>query len=150
MTLQTYQWVLAAHLIGVVLWVGGLFAVYWLLRIHSHAPTDVMTQLTAMELALARMMDIAAAVAIGCGVALAITGFPGNPHNWFVVDQTNTPWLHIKLVFVVVGILSVHGMMRARIKKFRNGKISPVPQWQWTVLLGSLTATILLAVTKLH
>jgi uncharacterized membrane protein len=112
---------------------------------HSHAPADATGQLTAMEMALARMMDVAAGVAIGCGIALAVAG----PVNWFVVGNGNTPWLHIKLIFVLA-ILAVHGMTRVRIKKFRNGTISPVPQWQWTLILGSVTAAILLAVTKLH
>jgi uncharacterized membrane protein len=109
---------------------------------------DATGQLIAMETALGRMMDVAAAVAIGCGIALGVSGFPGRPHNWFVVDSTNPPWLHIKLVFVV-GLLAMHGMMRARMKKFRNGTVTTVPQWQWTLILACVTAAIILATTKL-
>ena len=38
-----YQWLLTGHLIGVILWLGTLFAVYWLLRIHAQAPKDVLS-----------------------------------------------------------------------------------------------------------
>lgn len=150
MSFQTYQWVLAAHLLGMVLWIGSLSSVYWLLRIHSHAPKDVTEQLNLMERTLAMTMDLAATVTIGCGLVIGITGVPGRGFSWFkVVPDVNGPWLHIKLVFVVA-LLAVHGMLRVKIKKFGQNKITPVPQWQWTLVLGCVTAAILLAVTKLH
>lgn len=140
----TYEWVKAAHLLGVVFWIAGLCSVYWLLRIHAHAPADTREQLTLMERSLALMMDLAAAVAIGCGLALALAA------DWFKVNEANRPWLHIKLTVVVLAILPIHGMIRARIKKFGQGKISPIPAWQWSLLLAGVTASILLASTKLQ
>jgi uncharacterized membrane protein len=59
-------------------------------------------------------------------------------------------WLHAKLAVVVLGVLPVHGMMRARVKKFSRGELPAVPQWQWSLLLVSVTAIIILVVTKLH
>jgi uncharacterized membrane protein len=150
MSLATYQWVKAAHLLGVVLWIGGLSTVYWLLRIHAHAPKDVHERLTLMERALAMMMDIAATATIGCGLALAINGFPGVPTNWFKVTDYNRPWLHVKLTIVVLAILPIHGMVRARVKKFGQGKIAPVPEWLWTLLLAGVMAAVILASTKMQ
>lgn len=141
---KVLAWLLSGHLIGVFVWLGGLFAVYWLLRIHVHAPTEMHEKLTLMERSLALMMDLAAALAIGCGLALAF----GRDPNLFAAPKSG--WFHIKLTVVVLGILPVHGMMRARIKKFGLGKITPVPQWQWTVLLASITAiSILVFVVRL-
>jgi len=37
----------------------------------------------------------------------------------------------------------MHGMLRARIKKFGMGQITPVPQWQWTVILLSVVAVVI-------
>jgi uncharacterized membrane protein len=142
---QTYAWLKAAHLIGMVVWVGGMFAVYWLLRIHSHLPRETSEKLTLMERSLALMMDLGAALAIGCGLVMAIKGLPGAPTNWFKQGK----WLHIKLVFVILTILPVHGMLRARIKRFGQGRIGDVPAWQWSLLLAGLTATIVVASTKL-
>ena len=66
MLLGTKQWILAGHLIGVILWIASMTATYWLLRIHEHAPNDARDRLTAMERSLALTMDIAATLAIGC------------------------------------------------------------------------------------
>jgi uncharacterized membrane protein len=139
MSASLYLWVLPAHIIGLFLWMGGLFAVYWLLRVHSSAPKEVHEKLVLMERSLALMMDIAATLAIGTGLALALAHPQGNlfglPHHG---------WLHAKLTIVVLGILSVHGMTRARIKKFSQGKISDVPQWQWSLLLVAIVAIVIL------
>ncbi len=150
MAADTYAWVKAAHLLGVVFWIAGLSTVYWLLRIHAHAPKDVHEKLTLMERSLALMMDVAAAVAIGCGLAIAINGFPGFGFNWFQVNDANRAWLHIKLAVVVLAILPVHGMVRARVKRFSLGKIAPMPEWQWTLLLAGVMAAIVLASTKMR
>ena len=53
MSTSVYSWLLAAHLIGVILWIGGLFSTYWLLRIHAQAPKEVHEKLTLMERSLA-------------------------------------------------------------------------------------------------
>ncbi len=134
-------WLRAGHFIGVFIWIAGLVTVYWLLRVHVHAPKEAHEKLTLMERSLALMTDVASALAIGCGLAMAIRGhtFTTKPAGWF----------HIKLAIVVLGILPVHGMIRARIKKFQNGNITPVPQWQWTLLLASLVA-ILIVVTAVR
>ena len=136
---KLWTWLLSGHIIGVFVWIGGLFAVYWLLRIHSHAPKEMHEKLTLMERSMALMMDIAAAVAIGCGVALILKQSPSNPTG-NLLTQKGAGWLHIKLTVVVLALLPVHGMIRARIKKFGLGQISPVPQWQWTLLLAAITA----------
>jgi uncharacterized membrane protein len=125
-------------LIGVVLWIGGLFSVYWLLRIHANAPKDMHEKLTLMERSLALMMDLAAALAIGCGLAMVF----GQTPNFLA--QPHHGWFHIKLTVVVLGVLSVHGMIRARVGKFGRGQVSPVPAWIWTLLLASLMAILIL------
>jgi uncharacterized membrane protein len=125
-------------LIGVALWIGGLFSVYWLLRIHANAPKDMHEKLTLMERSLALMMDLAATLAIGCGLAMVF----GQTPNFLA--QPHHGWFHIKLTIVVLGVLSVHGMIRARVAKFGRGKVSPVPAWIWTLLLASLMAIFIL------
>jgi uncharacterized membrane protein len=137
-----HQLVLTAHLVSVVLWISGLTAIYWMLRFHDHAPKEVHEQLTLQERALALSTDIAAAVAIGCGLALAFS-----PNNLFLLKPN--VWLHIKLAAVLVMVLPVHGMLRGRIKKYGMGKITPVPTWLWSMLLGGVTIAIFCVTTKL-
>jgi uncharacterized membrane protein len=145
MSSSTYNLVLSAHFIGLIFWVAGLVSVYWMLRVHAHAPADARDKLTLMERSLALLMDIAALLAIGCGLAMAISGLPGTGISWFKAGK----WLHYKLIFVVV-LLFVHGMVRARVGKFGRGQIAPIPQWIWSLLLIAVTAIILLATTKLQ
>jgi uncharacterized membrane protein len=138
MSPETLLWLRAGHFIGLFVWIGGMFAVYWMLRFHSHAPKAVHEKLVLAERSLALMMDIASALAIGCGLAMALGQTPT------AFARPGGGWFHIKLTVVVLGILSVHGMLRARIKKFGQGQISDVPGWQWSVLLASITAIVLL------
>jgi uncharacterized membrane protein len=130
------MWLRAGHLIGVVLWIAGLVAVYWMLRVHVHAPKEAHEKLTLMERSLAMSMDLAATLAMGCGLVIAIWDkrFSAPGGGYF----------HIKLTVVLLGILSVHGMIRARIKRFGMGEISPVPAWQWSLLLASIAAIMIL------
>jgi len=143
---DVYIWLRAAHLIGLFLWLGGLFAVYWLLRVHASAPNDVHEKLSLMERSLALMMDIAATLAIGTGIAMAVAGPMGIGPTWFKIPHNG--WLHAKLAIVVLGVLPVHGMMRARIKKFGQGKISEVPQWLWSLLLVAICAITILVMRR--
>jgi len=143
MSPSLYLWVRAAHLISLVLWIGGLSTIYWLLRLHDQAPKEMRDKLTLMERSIALSADIAAMVTIACGLAMALS-----PINLFAVKGGG--WLHIKLTVVVVAILSVHGMLRGRIKKFGKGDLKPVPSWMWSLLLAGVTIAIILAVTKLH
>jgi uncharacterized membrane protein len=135
-------WILAAHLIGVVFWIGGLMSVYWIQRLHAHAPSAVGDQLTLMERSLAMMTDLAATLAIACGIVMLI-------HPLNLLSLPKMGWLHAKLAVVVLGILPFHGMMRARVKKFSRGEKPAVPQWQWSMLLVAVAAIIILVTTKL-
>lgn len=140
-----YQWLLTGHLIGVILWMGGLFSVYWLLRLHAQAPRDVLEKLTLLERSLALMMDLAATLAIGAGLGMAFS--PGGTHPaGTLFAAPGSGWFHIKLTVVVLGILPVHGMVRGRIAKFSRGKIAAVPQWMWSVLLISIVAIVVLVI----
>jgi uncharacterized membrane protein len=139
---KLYSLVMTAHVLGMVLWISGLTAIYWMLRFHDHAPKSSHEQLTLQERALALATDIAAAVTIGCGFAMAFS-----PTNKFIGEG---PWLHIKLTAVVLLILPVHGMLRGRIKKYSQGKIVPAPTWLWSMLLGGVAIAIFCVTTKLH
>jgi uncharacterized membrane protein len=142
----TYLLVQTAHILAVVLWISGLTAIYWMLRFHDHAAKESREQLTLQERALALATDIAAAVAIGCGLAMALAP-AGLPHNLFVTKPN--VWLHIKLTAIVLMILPVHGILRGRIKKYAMGKIAPVPTWLWSLLLGGVTIAIFCVTTRL-
>lgn len=139
MDASVYLWVRAGHLIGLFLWLGSMFAAYWLLRVHSQSPSEMHEKLTLMERSLALVMDIAATLAIGTGIALIAKHPAGN-----LFSLPNQGWLHAKLAVVVLGILPVHGMIRARIKKFSQGKGTEIPLWLWSLLLVAIVAIVVL------
>lgn len=142
---DAYPWLLVGHLIGVFIWLGTMFAVYWLLRIHANAPKDVLDKLTLMERSLAMTMDLGATLAIGCGLTMALVHAGDHPTTT-LFGAPGAGWFHIKLTVVVLGILSVHGLVRARVGKFSRGVIKPVPSWPWNVLLASIVAVVVLVI----
>lgn len=138
-----YQWLLTGHLIGVILWVGSLFAVYWLLRLHAQLPREVHEKLTLLERSLALAMDLASGLAIGFGLAMALSKGGTHPTtNLFAAPGAG--WFHIKLTVVVLGILPVHGIVRGRVAKFSRGTIKPIPQWLWSLLLIAIVLIVIL------
>ncbi len=137
---KVYDWLKSGHLIGDFLWIGSMFAVYWLLRFHTHAPKDAHEKLILMERSMALMMDVAAALAIGTGIALILYRPTGVSS---IFAEKPAGWFHIKLTIVVLGLLAMHGMLRAKVKKFSTGETPTVPQWQWTVILSSVVAILI-------
>lgn len=133
-------WLKAGHVISLFLWFGALFAIYWLLRLHVHAPPAAHEKLTLMERSIALSGDIAAAVAIGTGISLLF-----QPHGLYLT-QPGAGWLHIKLAVVVLGVLPVHGILRGKIKRFGMGQLAPVPQWLWSLFLAALTVIVILVI----
>ena len=138
-----YAWLLAAHLIGVFLWIGGLFATYWLLRIHVQAPKDVHDKLTLMERSLAMVMDLGATLAIAAGIWMALKHDYSHPTS-SLFTAPKSGWFHAKLAIVLLGVLSVHGMVRAKVGKFSRGLTPNVPQWAWSLLLASIVGITIL------
>jgi uncharacterized membrane protein len=140
-----HQWLLSAHLIGVIFGLGCLFAVYWLLRVHAQAPRDVLDKLTLLERSLALTMDISAALAIGTGLVMAFRHDGTHPTS-SLFAAPGAGWFHIKLAIVVLGILPVHGMVRGKIAKFSRGVISNVPQFLWSLLLVSIVLIVVMVI----
>lgn len=139
---KVYIWLKAGHLIGDFLWVGSMFILYWLLRFHTQAPKEAHEKLVLMERSTALMMDIASALAIGTGIALLFFARQDLTQATLLTEKP-AGWLHIKLAVVVLGLLSMHGMLRAKVKKFSQGESPTVPSWAWTVMLSAVVAIII-------
>lgn len=146
MSTSVYFWLLAAHVIGFLLWVGGLFSTYWLLRIHAQSPKEVHEKLTLMERSLALVMDIAATLAIATGLVMALSHPDFRPTNLFATPKSG--WFHAKLALVVLGILPVHGIIRAKIGKFGRGEVTGISQWLWSLLLIAICGIAILVVRR--
>ncbi len=141
MSESIWLWLKSGHLIALILWLGGLFAIYWMLRLHAHAAESDREKLTLMERSIALSTDISAAITIGLGLAMVFGHPTGN-----MFGLPGHGWLHAKLAIVVLGILPVHGILRGRIKKYGQGTFTPIPQWMWSLFLAAMTAIVILVI----
>jgi len=134
--METEFWLLAVHVIGVILWVAGLTAALAMLHVHPQGEEKSRALLTAAERRVGILMDLGATAAIASGLKMAI---------WGTINQfTNGSWLHIKLTAVVVCVLSVHGFTRVKIKKFRQGDLRPVPAFMYLLLAAGVVIAAVL------
>lgn len=129
-------WITVLHVVGVVLWVGGLIAVLSLLTVLPRVEAAGRDAVVGIGRKVALLMDLGATVAIATGLYRALAVTPN--------EFTRGGWLHIKLTAVVIGVLAVHGMARARLGKARRGQVASVPAFLWVLLAVGAAAAIAL------
>ena len=138
MSQDTYSWVLVGHVFGFVTWIGGLLACISLLHVHKRVGEEARAALTMVEKSVAMMMDLGATLAIATGLTMA----------FYTHEFSHGAWLHVKLTVVVLGILSSHGIVRAKIAKFARGEIKPEPSWLPMLVLASAAVAIALGANQ--
>jgi putative membrane protein len=136
MSIETLDWVRVAHVFGFIVWIGGMLACMSLLYVHTLVEPGARAALTKVERSVAMLMDAGATLAIAAGLTLAFEQTP-------IAFKTGA-WLHVKLTIVVLVILSAHGMVRARIKKFSRGELAPLPRWLFTAVLAAVAVVVAL------
>lgn len=119
MSLDLREWLSIGHIVGFVLWIGGLISVLQLLRAHSAVEGAARAVLSRQQRKAAMLMDAGATLTLVCGLWRALGGIP----NQF----TTGAWLHIKVTLVAVVLLGIHGYARVKIRKFRNGEVNAIP-----------------------
>lgn len=133
---DTYNWLRVGHVVGFVLWIGGLVTVLQLLRIHAHVEGPARDVLTRHERKGGVLVDLGATVSMACGLWLALGGS---------VNQFKTgAWLHVKLTVVAVVLLGMHGYVRVQVKRFRKGQVKSIPAGLSYVVLGAAAVIIAL------
>jgi protoporphyrinogen IX oxidase len=107
---------LVGHILGLVLWVGGLLATSMTLTRHTQETESAAREaLARLERIFMRgLSDIGALLTIVAGVSLIST----NAHYFL-----HAPWLHIKLTFVLL-LIGLHGMVAMKTKRFASGRIA--------------------------
>jgi len=141
MTFEIYNWLRVAHVFGFVVWIGGMLACLSLLHVHTLVEGAARDALTKVEKSVAMLMDMGATMAIAAGLTMALQ-YQGS--NFTTTAFSSGGWLHVKLTVVVLGLLSAHGIVRARIKQFSRGQIKPMPRWLFTAVLAAVAIIIAL------
>ena len=141
---MTYRgWLLAFHLLGAILWMGGLLTVSRVLGYHSKEDPSVRPRFVWLEGRLNYLVALpGAGLTLLCGIALAYVYGAA----WFRVAL----WLHIKLTLVVVVALVHLGLTLKQRSIARQSPNEPVSRALFAALHGTigllLIAILLLAV----
>ena len=125
-------WLLALHVLGIVLWIGGLLAATGVLAQSAAADAAIRAAVAQPARKLMRLLaDPGAALAIVAGGWLLSADAMG----YFA-----QPWFQTKLV-VVVGLIGLHGATAVRAKRAATGGEITTRQ-VWGVFLAVLAAAI--------
>jgi protoporphyrinogen IX oxidase len=136
-----YRWVAAVHVFGFLFWVGGMAFLMYLLRVHARSKPEAREPLTEVERLTAVVMDAGATLAIATGLGMAF----GSTVSFF--KGPGAGWLHSKLT-IVVALVVIHGALRVKVRKFREGEGTPLPGFMFGVLAVLVFAVIALAKVK--
>jgi len=112
-------WLKAFHIIFVVTWFAGLFYLPRLFVYHAVA-TDLISleRFAVMERRLFTLMNVAALLAVGFGVAVLAK----------VPAYLELPWMQVKLALVVL-LIGYHHYCGALIKRLRAGTNTRSQRW---------------------
>jgi len=108
------SWMLLVHVLGIVMWVGGLMITTQVLMQHAQEPSkEAREGLGRLEVKLRKSMSNPGAIlTVLSGVVLVAL----NPSYYL-----HARWLHLKLAFVLL-LLVLHWVTVARAKAFRAGQ----------------------------
>ena len=140
MSLTAYNWTLALHLFGVVLWVGAMISLALVLSSDA-AKSD--GGILAAARKLARVMDIGALGALVCGIYHL-----DRPRSLGEAWALKQPWMHIKLTVVVLAVFGGHGFVEATLKRLRTGTGKPLPSFLAPALISVVFIVVYLAIVK--
>jgi protoporphyrinogen IX oxidase len=135
-------WLKAFHVIGVIAWFAAVFYLPRLFVYHAQIQHGVIddaagnARFKVMERKLFWLMTVAAAIAIGFGVAMVLV----------VPELLLMRWLQLKLV-LVFALVSYHGACFALVQQFaadRNGRTE-----RWYRVFNEIPAILLIGIVVL-
>jgi len=129
-------WLLVVHIVGIVMWVGGLMIVTLIFAQHSQESSpEAQASLARLEGKLFKSMaGPGALLTLLSGIGLIAT----NPHYYL-----HAPWLHLKLALVLILII-LHGISVRRLLAFKQG--SNLPTRGSGILLHVLISLVFLSI----
>ena len=138
-------WLVGFHLIGVVLWMGGLMAFSRILGYHAKELPSARPRFTFIEGRLNWLVAVPGAfITIACGLSLAYA----HGLAWFRVAS----WLHYKLA-LVAAVVAIHAFLTVKHHQVRRAHpAAPMSRGLYAALHGLvgllLIATVLLATNQ--
>lgn len=134
-------WLLTFHLVGAVLWMGGLLTFSRILGYHAREAPSVRPRLTWIEGRLNYLVALPGAV-LTIGIGLWQTVMLGRAHFRVAI------WLHWKLL-LVIAVVIIHVVLSvAHRRLLRRPPDAPVPRALFAALHGT-TGLLLIAIIAL-
>ncbi|HEY5928343.1 MAG TPA: CopD family protein [Kofleriaceae bacterium] len=128
---------LSLHVFGVLMWIGGLFALTAFLEAFAAEPdAAARSRLLKFLRQAAIVPDIGATIAIIFGL-----------HWLFKYKVYQMPYMHIKLT-LVAAVIGMHGFLKMKAKKARKGETFTAPPMFLKPLLSLLVIGIVLFVVS--
>lgn len=133
------SWLLALHILGIILWTGGLLAATAVLAQGAAAESGARSAVAQAARRLMRMLaDPGAALAIVAGLWILSLDASG-----YFAQR----WFQTKLV-VVIGVVALHGIVAVLAKRASAGGAFTSRQ-AWVLFLGVLAAAVAIVLLSL-
>jgi uncharacterized membrane protein len=134
-------WLLTFHLVGVVLWMGGLLTLSRMLGYHAREAPSVRPRYTWLEGRLNYLVTLPGAF-LTCALGAALAWQHGA--SWFRVAR----WLHVKLALVLV-VAVIHAALTLKQRQIaRRPPDAPMKRALYAALHGTL-GLLLIAILAL-
>lgn len=130
---------LAAHVFGALIWFGGTMTALHVILNHARATPGERGSFQAMEGGIGRIMDIGATLSLVTGIAMLV-GDVSRP-------LLKMGFMHTKLTLVLV-LLGLHGVVRARLAKYRRGEVNPLGAWVMPAVVLVFLGVVVLIETR--
>jgi protoporphyrinogen IX oxidase len=138
MSPETLVWIKAFHVFGVLMWMGTMIGLCHIMVAHANADLGARPSFHALERNMGRAMDVGATLAMVFGVIMLLK----------VPGLMKAGYMHAKLALVILAILSTHGFLRVKIRKYREGKVVPLPGFLAPLLSLVALGVIILVFVK--
>jgi putative membrane protein len=140
MSTTAYTWISAFHIFGVLMWMGTMIGLANILVAHAEADLGSRPAFHKLGRACAMAMDIGATIAMVFGLIMLFAND--------AVALKQGGYMHAKLTLVVLLLLTSHGFLRVKVRKYREGKVVPLPVFMPPLLSLTALAVIILVVVR--
>lgn len=140
MSQTAYEWVRALHIFGVLMWVGTMISLLHILAAHARAEIAARPAFHALERATAIAMDVGGTIAIVSGLILLFKMVPS--------PLKTGGYMHAKLTLVFLFLFLGHGFLRAKVRKYRESIVKPIPPFVPPLFSLVALAVIVLVVVQ--
>ena len=138
---QLVQWLLVGHIFSIVIWIGAIFSLLAILKVHGQHGAEGQKAFGRLEKNTAASMDMGGMLAIVFGMCLLFLPAGGT------AIMKGAGFFHVKLLLVLF-VLFVHVLIRRSIRKYREGELFKMPGWPFPMTILAVLGIITLIMVR--